>query len=440
MHTSPQTVAVIGAGAAGLAATRELTERGYAVTCFERDDRVGGHWNHDYEALHLITPKSITQFRDFPQPGDYPTYASRDQVSAYLRSFAEEFGLLQHIALRTPVTDVRPIGRGKGLEGWEVELGSGQVRAFDAVVVANGHLHHPFVPELPGDFAGKILHSVDYRNVDDIDGDRVLVVGAGNSGCDLAADAAQARKKVSISIRHGFVFMPKSLLGRPRAELPTRKLPPKLAALALRYLIRVSVGRPEQYPGLPKPPTRDLTKQRAVVNDLLPYWIQHGRVTARPAVTGTNGSTVTFADGTSDDFDTILLATGFRYESPFLAAQLMERENDMPRRWASGTLVAGLANLYFAGLIAPMGAQWPVYDQQAGLIGDLIRLQRTHPEPLVTEFQKTDAGFTDLELQRPAWDAMHRKTLNAVARLAGGHGGTPARSSARSGRTRTRKD
>ncbi|MCW5250428.1 flavin-containing monooxygenase [Streptomyces sp. SHP 1-2] len=417
-NTSPRTVAVIGAGAAGLAATRELTERGYTVTCFDRDDRVGGHWNHDYEALHLITPKSTSMFRGFPQPADYPAYPSRDQIIAYMESFARRFDLLRHIRLGTAVADVRPVGTGDGLNGWEVELGTGETLPFDAVVVANGHLHHPYVPELPGEFAGKVLHSVDYRNTGDLDGERVLVIGSGNSGCDLAVDAAQARHEVSISIRHGFVFMPKSILGRPRAELPTQKLPPKLAALVLRYLVRVSVGRPEQYAGLPKPPSRDLTKQRSIVNDLLPYWIQHGRVRVRPAVAEVRGTTVTFDDGTSDDFDTILLATGFRYEASFLSESVMRRENDMPRRWASGTLVDGLSNLFLVGLIAPMGAQWPVYDQQAALIGDLIELQRASPTaPIVREFQKGDEGFGDLELQRPAWDAMHRSTLGTVARV-----------------------
>lgn len=416
MSTSPLTVAVIGAGAAGLSAIRELTEAGYDVTGYERGDTVGGHWNHDYEALHLITPRSTSMFRDFPQPADYPAYPSRDQVKAYLQSFAEHFGLLSSIRFRTGVVDVRPDG-GDGREGWHVTLDDGAVQRFDAVVVANGHLHHAHTPELPGDFAGKIIHSADYRNTGDIDGDRVLVIGAGNSGCDLAVDAAQARKTVSISIRHGFVFMPKSLLGRPRAELPLGKLPPKLAALVLRYLIRVSVGRPEQYQGVPKPPTRDLTKQRAIVNDLLPYWIQHGRVRVRPDVTSVQGNTVTFSDGTSIEVDTIVMATGFRYEAGFLAEALVPRENDMPRRWASGTMVDNLANLYFVGLLAPMGAQWPVYDEQSRLVADLIAAQQATPEPLVRRFQEADDGFGELELQRPLWNELHHKTLEHLAAI-----------------------
>jgi len=237
-------IAVIGAGAAGLAAIRELAAAGHKITCYERRDIVGGHWNADYDALHLITPKSASNFRDYFQPEDYPPYPSRDQVVAYLHRFAEDQDLTRHIHFGTEVVDVRPRGGSRGIDGWTVTLADETEQHFDAVVVANGHLHQPYIPELPGSFAGKIIHSVDYHNVGDIGGNRVLVVGAGNSGCDLAVDAAQSRLDVSISIRHGFVFMPKSLLGKPRAELFINKLPRRMYALALRWLVQVSVGRP----------------------------------------------------------------------------------------------------------------------------------------------------------------------------------------------------
>src|SRR5699024_10903794 len=141
-------------------------------------------------------------------------------------------------------------------------------------------------------------------------------------GCDLAVDAAQARMDVTISVRHSFSFVPKSLFGKPRAELFINKLPRKLYALVFRWLVQVSVGRPEQYPGLTNPPTRDLTKLRSIVNTLLPYWIEHGRVTARPSIRHVAGNQVTFSDGSVGEFDTILLATGFRYDAPFLPNEI----------------------------------------------------------------------------------------------------------------------
>ena len=399
-------IAIIGAGAAGLSAANELTSAGHEVVVFERRDQVGGLWNDAYDALHLITPRSGSMLADVPQPEEYPAYPSAKQVAAYMRSFAEQRDLLRRIRFGTEVLEVVPEGR-DGLDGWRVIASdSAAPERFDAVVVANGHLHHKYAPELPGTFDGKVIHSYDYRNSADIEGERVLVLGAGNSGCDLAVDAAQSRKEVTVSIRHPFVWLPKSLFGVPRAELPIGKLPPKIAERINRALIRVSVGRPEQYKGLPKPATRNLRKQRAIVNDLLGYWIMHGRIAIKPSMESVSGSTVRFSDGTTADFDTILLATGFRYHAPFLSDDVVVRERDMPRRWAGGTLVDGRANLYFVGLIAPMGAQWPIYGQQAKIVAQLLELQDHYDHPLVREFQVGDPGFGDLELLRDVWFKM----------------------------------
>ncbi len=120
--------------------------------------------------------------------------------------------------------------------GWEVTTSDGERHTYDGVIVANGHLWDPFVPDDPGHFDGRVLHSGRYRNVRDLDGDRVLVVGAGNSGCDLAVDAAQAGHETDVSVRNGLVFQPKTLFGRPRSELPL------LGRLPIRLQERISRG------------------------------------------------------------------------------------------------------------------------------------------------------------------------------------------------------
>ena len=413
---SGRRIAIIGAGAAGLAALDVLKDSG-SVVVFERRDRVGGLWNSAYDALHLITPRSVSHFDGFPQPVTHPAYPSRDQVASYMRSFAGSRGLLPYIRFGAEVTHVTPVGEA-GRGGWHVTTsGSGESEHFDAVVVANGHLHHKHSPDLPGSFDGKVVHSHDYQSAADIDGARVLVLGAGNSGCDLAVDAAAARKAVTVSIRHAFTFQPKSLFGRPRAELWIGRLPPWLNERIMRILVWISVGLPEKYPGLPKPPSRNLRKQRPIVNDLLGYWIMHGRICIKPVLTELQGKTARFSDGTTTDVDTILLATGFRYHAPFLAETLVKRESDMPRRWAAGVLVDGIANLYFVGLIAPVGAQWPAYSIQAQLILDMMELQSRRATPLIEEFQRDDAGFGELELPRDRWFRMVDRTRARMRQL-----------------------
>ncbi len=288
----------------------------------------------------------------------------------YLESFARQFGLYEHIAFGTEVAEVTPRGeRGRG--GWTVRTADGQVRAYAAVLIANGHLTDPYVPAIAADFTGKSMHSHDYTNIGDVEGDRVLVVGVGNSGCDLVVDAANARLDAHISIRHGQIFQPKAIFGRTRAELTwMAKLPPMLQERITRSLIRIVIGPIEAYRGLPVPVTRNLNEQKPVVNNLLDR-IHHGRIAARPGISRIDGRTVHFADGTSTEFDTVVGATGFKSSLPFLDPTLLTYEHHHPVRVGGGlTVPVGLERLYLIGLAAPRGPQLPVYSAQAELVAE----------------------------------------------------------------------
>jgi cation diffusion facilitator CzcD-associated flavoprotein CzcO len=406
---------VVGAGAAGLAAVQVLTRQGFEVDCFERTDRVGGHWHTDYESLHLITSRDVSGFEGHPMPPEFPVYPSRDQMRAYIESFADRFDLRRHVTFGTEVTRVEPEGRA-GEHGWWVETSDGRRTCYDGVVVANGHLWNPNVPEIAADFTGLSLHSSQYRNVDDVKGDRVLVVGAGNSGCDLAVDAANARLATAISVRRGQVFQPKAIFGRPRAELTwLTKLPPVLQERVTRALVRVVVGPPEVYRGLPVPETRNLNEQPPVVNNLLLYWIQHGRIDVVPGLERIDGQVVHFTDGSSREFDTILWATGFRTTLPFLDPGLLTWDGGVPLRVAGLTVPVGLERLYFVGLAAPRGPQLPVYSRQARLVARLLRL---------TERRGTVAGAfarqvpdARIDIVRPVWNDQMRASEKLVEAL-----------------------
>ena len=368
---------VIGAGAAGISALQQLRQAGYEVDCFEKTDRVGGHWHTDYDALHLITSRDTTGFEGFPMPADYPHFPRRDQVREYLESYARAHGHYDLIRFNTAVSSVEPVATGgpAGSAGWSVTLDTGERIDYDGVLVANGHLWDQKVPTVPGEFTGTQIHSGSYRNTSDIEGTRVLVVGAGNSGCDLAVDAAQHRLEVDIVIREGTYFQPKAYFGVPRQEVPWMgQFSPDEQDLIARLLARVSIGEWHNYPGMPEPKYRTLAEGRTVVNDLLLYWVQHGRVRIVPGITRFDGRRVHFTDGSTREYDTILWATGFNASLPFLDESLIVRRGGVPLRYAGGIVPKGLEKLYYIGLSAPRGPQIPVYGVQAKLAIRMIAL------------------------------------------------------------------
>ncbi len=404
---------LIGAGASGLGALQVLRDEGFSVDCFERADRVGGHWHTDYECLHLITPRDSSGFDGFPMPAEYPLFPSRDQMRDYILGFAAHHGLGSHIRFNTAVTSARPLDA-SGLAGWEVATSDGERRAYDGVIVANGHLWDPFVPGYPGHFDGRVLHSGRYRDADDLDGERVLVVGAGNSGCDLAVDAANAGHETYVSVRNGLVFQPKTLFGRPRSELPLLgRLPVRVQERVTRGLIDVAVGRPERY-GLPTPATRNLHRNRPVVNAQLLHFIHHGRVRVMPGIARFDGHDVHFADGTVRAIDTIVYATGFKPTLPFLDPTRLACADGVPLRVAGMTLPVDLERLYFVGLAAPRGPQLPVYSAQARLIAKFLTARE---QPLSALFASWSRPESRIDIPRHEWTRDMRHAHRRIARI-----------------------
>lgn len=407
---------IIGAGAAGLGTLKVMSDLGFEVDCFERTGMLGGHWNTDYDALHLITPRSLSRFDEMPMPDHYPNYPSKDQVAAYLNSFADEFGLRERVTFNTEIVGTRPVNGGDGADGWIVSFGDGSEREYDGVLIANGHLWNPVVPAIAAGFTGKQLHSHDYQNTDDIEGDRVLVIGTGNSGCDLAVDAAQHRIRTSISVRSGHYYLPKTFFGKPPSELEfLTSLSPSEGDLARRLLAKVAVGTPAEY-GLPMPEHETLAENAPIVNDLLLYWIQHGRVEVRPGIDRFEGKNVHFTDGTVEEYSTILWATGFSAHVPFIEEGLVQESNGVPLRVGAGIVPLGLEKIYFIGLIAPRGAQFPVYQAQARVAADIMRLHESKSLPGGVAELLSDAAPEDrIDVLRHEWLEELEETARVVA-------------------------
>ena len=423
---------VIGAGAAGLSALQQLREAGYDVDCFEKTDRVGGHWNTDYDALHLITSRDMTHFEGFPMPEHYPHFPSRRQVLEYMQAYAAHHGHHDIIQFNTEIAEVTPIDTDgpTGSAGWNVTLGTGEVREYDGVIIANGHLWDQKIPSFPGEYTGQQIHSGSYRNTSELAGNRVLVVGAGNSGCDLAVDAAQNHFAVDIVMRKGTYFQPKAYFGVPRQEIPwLAEFAPDEVDLISRLLARVSIGEAKNYPGMPTPEHRTLADGATVVNTLLPYWVQHGRIGIVPGISRFEGKTVHFTDGTSREYDAILWATGFHASVPFLPEEYVERSRDVPLRYGAGIVPKGLEKLYYVGLAAPRGPQIPVYGTQTKRVTEMIKLHEAAGgfAPVQQYLAELQEPEDRIDIVRAIWEDQLEDTDRLLAAFSAVREAQPAR-------------
>ncbi len=362
---------VIGAGPAGLAVARALAERGLPYTHVERHSAAGGIWDIDnpgspmYSSAHFISSRTQSGFGGFPMPHHFPDYPSHRQVLSYLRSFADAYGLTDRIEFGVEVRDVE-----KNPDGtWTVTRADGRSTTHARVVVCTGSQWHPNIPELPGNFTGEIRHTKDYRDLTELRNKRVLVVGGGNSGADIACDAARAADHAVISMRRGYWFIPKHLFGRPVDTIAEGgpHLPKWLEQKVFGALLRLVEGDPARF-GLPRPDHR-LFETHPVINSMLLHHLRHGDITGKPGVVRADGRTVHFADGTSDDFDLVLLATGYRHAVP--VAQRYFGDEQHPDLYLS-VFSREHEGLCGVGFIETNSGAYKLFDLQAQLIASYV--------------------------------------------------------------------
>ncbi|MES2641313.1 MAG: NAD(P)-binding domain-containing protein [Myxococcota bacterium] len=379
---------VIGAGPTGLAMAKALAEAGIPYTQVEATHDVGGNWAHGvYETAHIISSRKTTEFADFPMPATYPDFPSGKQMHAYFQAYAEAFGLRDTIRFGAEVTQVAPDGA-----GWVVQLGDGTRERYKGVVVCNGHHWARVFPAWTKDFTGEVLHSKDYKRPDQLAGKRVLIVGGGNSGCDLASEAARVGLSADWSLRRGYWFLPKTIFGRPTVELLHPWMPVPIQRQVIRALIRIVIGRYSDY-GLPEPDHALFEAHPSICTEIFHY-LKHGRLTPRPDVASVAGRIVTFTDGTTGEYDVVALGTGFDLSYPFLPEGTVPVVRKVPQLYAGMLrpehrhlwVVGGLQVRYGIGpLLRPLGlllADWVrLQDEVAIPLGELMRRSG---EPLPT--------------------------------------------------------
>jgi hypothetical protein len=377
-------VCVIGAGFTGLGVAKALRDRGIAYDHLEKNDDVGGNWlNGVYDSVTILSSRKGTGYAECPMPDSWPDFPNGRQFLSYLRAYADHYSLRDRIEFGREVVNVEPLDA-NGLDGWRVVVGS-EEREYAAVVVASGHHWDKRYPYLPGQetFPGAVLHSKDYKSPSQLEG-RILVIGAGNSGSDVAVEAAQLGHPTMVSVRGGNWFMPRLIFGRPMTDiLESFDGPLFLQRLAARAMLRISIGPIERY-GLPKPDHKLFDKHPTVASELLRE-LRLGTVLAKPAVERIVGNRVRFADGSEADFDTIVCATGFNIALPFIHDGVLQWEGGVPLR-VGWVLLPNVAGLYLFGFAQPRGAGGPIISDAAQTTAEMIEAQEHLPRPLVDYF------------------------------------------------------
>jgi hypothetical protein len=390
-----QTLALIGAGPVGLCVAKALHTHGIAYEQLEADSDVGGNWYHGvYPTAHIISSRKTTEYPDYPMPVYYPDFPSAQQMLDYLRDYADHFGLREHIRLDTKVLMALPLPDGR----WELQLSTGERRVYKGLVVCNGHHWDKKFPSYPGIFTGEILHSKDYKSPGQLAGKRVLVIGGGNSACDLASEAARVGAACSLSLRRGYWFLPKTILGKPSAELILPWVPVWLQRVFLGIALRMIVGRYSDY-GLPNPEHK-IFETHPTINSELLHYIRHGRIHPRPDVARYDGHVVHFVDGTSDEFDLIVCGTGFHVSFPFLPEGLVQTRGGVAELYG-GMFLADCKNLYIVGTSQLRYGFGPVVTPGADLIARMILLQDQMELPIGLVLKESGAKLPTTHLVDP---------------------------------------
>lgn len=402
---------ILGAGPVGLAMANALKTHGIPYDQIDAKSGLGGNWHSGvYDGVHLNSSRKSTEFGDYPMPEHYPDFPSAEQMKAYLEDFARVKGIREGIEYEKRVVQVAP----KADDTWSVTLEDGEQRNYKGVVVCNGHHWDRRMPDLPGEFTGELIHSKDYTGKAQLEGKRVLVIGAGNSACDIACDSARFAKSADVSMRSGYWFLPRVVFGRPINDVPIWHLPVTVQRWILRSIIWVTLGDFRKY-GLEKPTHRIFDRHTTFGAEMLHY-MTLGRITPRRAITAVAGNTVTFSDGASAEYDMIVAATGFNFRFPFLPDGLVEVKGDVVQLYGFA-FPPNVKNLYIVGATQPRGGFGYLLTPASDLYAKLIKMQDNLEHPIGSILEYMGEKIPKTHLVDPGGARREIMISNAVIKV-----------------------
>ncbi|XP_058992579.1 flavin-containing monooxygenase 5 isoform X1 [Mustela lutreola] len=395
-------IAVIGGGVSGLSSIKCCVEEGLEPVCFERTDDIGGLWRFQenpeegrasiYKSVIINTSKEMMCFSDYPIPDHYPNFMHNSQVLKYFRMYAKEFDLLKYIRFKTTVCSVKKRPDFSTSGQWEVVTeseGKKEVNVFDGVMVCTGHHTNAHLPleSFPGidKFKGQYFHSRDYKNPDIFTGKRVIIIGIGNSGGDLAVEICHTAKQVFLSTRRGaWILNRVGDFGYPFDVLFSSRYKYFLSKICGRSLVNSVLEKKlnqrfdHEMFGL-KPKHRPLS-QHPTVNDDLPNRIISGLVKVKGNVTEFTETAAIFEDGSREDnIDAVIFATGYTFAFPFLedSVQVVKNKISLYKKVFPPNLEK--PTLAIIGLIQPLGAIMPISEMQGRWVTQVFKGLKTLP-------------------------------------------------------------
>ena len=407
-------VLIIGAGPAGLAAAASLKALEVPFDIVDRADHVGGIWDPEREdspiwpAMEMISSREQTQYEDLLQPVSFPEFLTPAHMAKYLRAYASRHGITDHFRPRTAVRAARPFEEGV----WEVELSTGEIGIYRAVISAHGISQRPHRPDWAADVPGtvQVMHSSEWTGADGLEGRRVLVVGSGQSAADIAVDAARRALEVRWSMRTGHWVVPRRIAGIP-GDVASAREPAMLGGLNARIaetVVRRTVGDPVEA-GLPRP-AQPLLEDRVIVSDDLLQRLREGRITPAGEVQGVDAEgVVTHARGRdafgTDTYraDLIVLATGYETGADHLPEDLVPRTASGEADLFLGAFARGRDDLVILGQQRVSGGVLPILVEQADIAAYMMAATRDGgSSPALEQFRRVRGGAESAIPARPA--------------------------------------